>query len=83
MSQLPKELETVMCLYCDNSLEKQDWQSVWVGEMHYKVNQCSCHKKVWVKVDFAGSGHDNFTQESELESVVRQVAGFSDTNKLG
>ena len=56
------------CRKCGNDLEDKPWQSNWEGAQHYKTNTCDrCGKKNWVKVDFEGSGHDDW-KPSEDES---------------
>ncbi|PIN73449.1 hypothetical protein COV20_04460 [Candidatus Woesearchaeota archaeon CG10_big_fil_rev_8_21_14_0_10_45_16] len=75
MGHIPKDFESHECFYCDNKLEDDRWESVWVGQKHYKVNKCKCGKRVWIKVEFSGSGHDDFKHENELESMVRKVEG--------
>jgi hypothetical protein len=67
--------EIMDCTYCHEELEDENWLSSWVGSIHYKINKCFCGKKTWHLAPFAGSGHDNFTKESELESAVKLVKG--------
>ena len=51
--------EVDYCLYCHNKLE--GWRSEHIHNFHYKVSICnSCGREHWVKVDFEGSGHDNW-----------------------
>ena len=63
------------CLYCQQDLSENQWASEWLSEeVHYKIIQCDCGKKDWVRVDFYGSGHDSFPNElSPLESTVKKV----------
>ncbi|MFC1801788.1 hypothetical protein ACFLZB_04975 [Nanoarchaeota archaeon] len=51
------------CLYCHKCLGPNKWTSEWSGELHYKVTQCNCGKKHRVKVDFFGSGHDDWEKQ--------------------
>lgn len=51
------------CLYCNHELSDHDWKSHWEGEIHYKSTVCQCGKKQMVKVDFFGSGHDNWDKQ--------------------
>lgn len=49
------------CRLCGNDLANQPWHSEWDGPQHYKTNLCNkCGKKTWVKVNFEGSGHDEW-----------------------
>ena len=61
------------CIYCSHPLAKSDPEH---DRFHsYKTVTCtnpnceSCRRKVWVKVKFDGSGHDN-VEHSELEQKV-------------
>lgn len=54
------------CLYCNHELGDHNWISVWEGEFHYKEARCKCGKKQRVKVDFVGSGHDDWDKEVGL-----------------
>lgn len=51
------------CLYCSTELSANDWQSVWESQFHYKVTRCKCGKKQRVKVNFCGSGHDDWDEQ--------------------
>jgi len=57
------------CCYCNSKLK--DWKSEFLTNTHYKTCVCSCGKKVSVKVDFMGSGHDEW--ENEEESDIEQI----------
>ncbi len=54
------------CLYCNHELGDHNWTSEFEGEFHYKVARCQCGKKQRVKVDFFGSGHDNWDEQVSL-----------------
>jgi hypothetical protein len=59
------------CPYCFVDLNG-DTESVWESELHYKEIDCQCGKRVRMKVDFAGSGHDNFDViRREVEGAAR------------
>ena len=61
---LVKEQENIWhCLYCNKELSANDWKSIWEGEFHYKETRCKCGKKHRVKVDFCGSGHDEWDKQ--------------------
>ncbi len=54
------------CLFCNNSLENKPWQSQWELNQHYKTHICEkCGKKNWVKVDFLGSGDDDWQPDKK------------------
>jgi uncharacterized protein with PIN domain len=56
------------CIYCDSGLEIP--VSEHEMEIHYKKTICKkCGKKIWFRVNFHGSGHDNLNY-SELEQKV-------------
>jgi hypothetical protein len=82
MEEILKEFEMFGCLRCrccNNKLDKDKWFSEWDNnnhvDMHYKSIVCSCGKKMWVKLDFLGSGHDHIVEDdnSSIESAVRKV----------
>ena len=53
------------CIYCGNTLKKNNWKSEHLHEFHYKVTICKeCGKEHRTKVDFEGSGHDNWKRKS-------------------
>ena len=49
------------CPYCGSGLKKEDWRSEFEAFHHYKHNKCGCGKTVSIKVDFHGSGHDDWS----------------------
>lgn len=60
--------ETVECIYCNKSNKEKEWFSEWNREHHYKCFVCSnCGKKNHIRVNFHGSGHDNW---SDLERKI-------------
>ncbi|MDP3734204.1 MAG: hypothetical protein Q8R37_03160 [Nanoarchaeota archaeon] len=63
------------CDYCHQDLSAKEWKSHWEEHIHhYKITDCSCGKEKWLKVTFAGSGHDDFVAGvSPLESTLRKV----------
>ena len=65
---LVKEHENVWnCLYCNSDLGANDWNSIWEGQFHYKLTVCKkCGRKHRVKVDFIGSGHDDWEEQVNL-----------------
>ena len=71
--------EVVRCHHCGTEISKSNWNSEWdsshPGDHHYKSAVCECGKKVWVRVNFHGSGHDEVFKENPdpIESVIRKV----------
>lgn len=63
------------CDYCHQDLSTAEWTSHWEEHHHhYKIADCSCGKEKWLKVNFTGSGHDDFVAGlSSLESALRKV----------
>ncbi|MFO7711474.1 MAG: hypothetical protein R6V53_06920 [Candidatus Woesearchaeota archaeon] len=50
------------CLYCGKNLNDSPWTSEHDLNRHYKSTVCECGKKVTLRVDFWGSGHDKWNQ---------------------
>lgn len=47
--------------YCGHHLTDKEWCSEFPEDKHYKSICCDeCGRKVFVNVDFLGSGHDNW-----------------------
>ena len=75
MNELIEGIIESRCGYCHNTFDKESLSSSW-GEsdvQHYKQMKCSCcGKKVWTKVEFMGSGHDEaiIKKDLTLESVL-------------
>ncbi|MFC1691077.1 hypothetical protein ACFL0W_02740 [Nanoarchaeota archaeon] len=60
--------EGLKCAYCDAKIEKLETEHV-QGIM-YKTADCpECHRKLYCKFEFLGSGHDDI--QSELEKGIR------------
>jgi DNA-directed RNA polymerase subunit RPC12/RpoP len=74
-----KKDDVVRCHHCGTDIAKESWDSEWddkhPDDHHYKSAVCGCGHKVWVKVDFFGSGHDNLLKENPdpIESMIRKV----------
>lgn len=77
MEDLPEELRHNSCIYCKKELNDKDWNSEWGDSQHYKTIRCGCcGKKNWLRVDYAGSGHDNpLLEDQTLEAMVKKVQG--------
>ena len=58
----------IVCSYCDRPI---DLKSEHEAELHYKTIKCKCGKTVIMKVNFHGSGHDNFIK-SKLEEKMEK-----------
>lgn len=75
------------CPYCGREI-KNDWKSQFEIEMHYKRIKCACGKENVVKVDFLGSGHDDWTslehaeedEDSELDELVESEHKAAETD---
>ncbi|PIZ52134.1 hypothetical protein COY27_01440 [Candidatus Woesearchaeota archaeon CG_4_10_14_0_2_um_filter_33_13] len=71
--------EVIRCHHCGTVIEKENWISEWdpcsPDNHHYKSAHCNCGKKLWVRVNFPGSGHDRVFKENPnpIESLVRKV----------
>ena len=50
------------CLYCGKQLQDRSWHSEHDANRHYKTTVCDCGKRLSLRVDFWGSGHDNWDQ---------------------
>ncbi|MBW3003589.1 hypothetical protein KY328_03310 [Candidatus Woesearchaeota archaeon] len=65
-----------VCPYCGKDLEDvSGWRSEFHLEMHYKKIKCSCGKENLVKVDFHGSGHDDWDGKPTWENP-EDIAGL-------
>lgn len=62
------------CPYCRNNLKKHEWESVLELQHHYKETSCDkCGKPIRVKVNFDGSGHDCWDNNSEFCKLINNV----------
>lgn len=62
------DLEAI-CPYCSTILKDKDWNSEFHIERHYKCHICDCGKKICLKVNFHGSGHDSWRKEVNLSKI--------------
>ena len=61
MEDPSKIIDFQKCRVCQKDLTEKPWLSHWESDQHYKSTTCSnCGKKAWVKVNFIGSGDDNW-----------------------
>jgi len=60
------------CIYCGKEIQDSDWNSIFFAGHHYKIVKCKCGKENSVKCKFHGSGHDEFTNEKDLEIILKQ-----------
>ncbi len=56
------------CPYCSRSLGDKEFRSEFENPFHYKTTVCECGKKISVKVNFDGSGHDNWNKKKTIET---------------
>jgi hypothetical protein len=61
------------CIYCGKNLDNHKWESVFHAHFHYKTTKCTCGKKVRVKVDFCGSGHDSWDGTHSWKKKIRST----------
>lgn len=69
--------QKIFCIYCKRDIPSEKWESEWHAETHYKTLNCDCcGKKLHIKMDFHGSGHDEWTgnklcpEKSKKEGIV-------------
>jgi len=61
---IKEEHQKEFCPYCGTNLSKEKWVSEFHLEHHYKTLLCpKCKKQISLKVDFHGSGHDEWSDE--------------------
>ena len=60
----------IICPYCKASIKENEWKSHFELEHHYKTTECKCGETISIKVDFHGSGHDNWNKKS-LENAIK------------
>jgi len=72
------------CIYCKKELPAKNWKSDFHLGMHYKTLTCSCGKKLHIRVNFEGSGHDSWngaglmskiTKKSNIDDRIRVLEG--------
>jgi hypothetical protein len=55
------------CPYCGRKTDASKWESLFDhSNFHYKTQDCICGRKVTVKVDFIGSGHDSWSKGLDM-----------------
>jgi len=62
-----------VCPRCRQSMKHKRFESEFHGKLHYKAARCDCGEKVWVKVNFDGSGHDNWHEEIRKNSPIQNI----------
>ena len=75
---LKEEDLRVICPYCKESLKEKEWKSHFELEHHYKTTDCKCGKTISIKVDFHGSGNDEWNKKS-LEKVIEEKNAINNT----
>ena len=53
-----------VCPYCWRTMNEREWGSEFEREVHYKSAVCECGKNIRLKVDFQGSGHDDWQERT-------------------
>lgn len=65
MHHIIKEKDQIkICPYCRSEMNK-GWKSEFHMKFHYKINKCSCGKKIKIKMDYISDGNDNFEKKVE------------------
>ncbi len=70
-----------LCPYCGRDVKPthaHKWHSEFIAEAHYKTLACRCGKELRIKVDFHGSGHDNWNKKKKeakktIEDKIKEV----------
>ena len=63
--------QRIDCPYCSHDLQKNEWDSLFHFELHYKETLCDkCERKIRLKVSFSGSGHDCWPYGSKFCKFV-------------
>ena len=71
----------LLCRHCGEELDQENWVSEWDNQdpfhNHYKSNTCACGEKKWIRVDFAGTGHDRVLQDkiTTIDSAMGDKKG--------
>lgn len=76
--------QKVVCPYCSKDIRKEAWESRHDDEIHYKQMSCECGKKVWIRVDFHGSGHDSWDSSKKwvFDTANNRLKRKSDVKTL-
>ncbi len=59
------------CPYCGTNHPSQLWSSSFAYNDHYKVLNCSCGRRITIKMPFMGSGHDSWSKG--LDKKIAEV----------
>lgn len=59
------QLDEIRCRVCRRVLKKENFESTFSGNLHYKTTKCSCGKEVNIPVNFSGSGKDEWKGDIE------------------
>jgi uncharacterized CHY-type Zn-finger protein len=63
--------QIIECFYCNNDLTKHSWASAIDQDHHYKETICDkCGRKLSVKVNFQGSGHDCWDHNCDFSKKI-------------
>lgn len=60
-----------ICIYCRNPAT--NWQSEFYNAHHYKTSICSCGRKLSIRMDFMGSGHDEWNIEHKVNQELKKI----------
>ena len=61
------------CIYCRAPVTDIRWQSEFDKTFHYKTTVCSCGKRLRVKVNFQGSGHDEWGIDKRVRQELEKI----------
>ena len=68
-----KRIYQLLFITFKRNLEKENFVSEFVHEFHYKIFNCKCGEKVFINVDFLGSGHDSWNEEVRQDNSVKTI----------
>lgn len=65
--------QKTFCIYCKKDVPLDRWESDFHSGMHYKTTKCSsCGRKLHIKVDFGGSGHDSWNGSRFKSKITKK-----------
>jgi hypothetical protein len=54
------------CPYCGRCTQDHKWESQFHDNAHYKEQHCECGRKLSIKMDFMGTGHDSWNLDRKI-----------------
>jgi len=61
------------CPYCKNDMKDSKWESLFHLDKVYKTAECnSCKRNISIKMDFFGSGHDDWKKDWDKVTVLKE-----------